>query len=167
MQNAVNTNKALNDAKLAVIGNVVGGFTGSNPGQFPCSENIPSIGTANEGQASGTCSNTMVSVGRFAWRTLGTGDLRDGNADKLWYVLSPGFRVSPINSDNIPALNLDGVQNQAIAILFSPGTILAGQSRPTPTATNAPNVMSYLDDDNNNGDNNFITGKLQNCSMIS
>lgn len=156
IQRSIDSTQALAEAKAAVIGNVVS--SGTNAGQFPCSENTSSIGTSAEGQAQGSCSNTLTSIGRFAWRTLGTGDLRDGNNDKLWYALSGGFQAEPVNSDTVGELAIDGVQNQAIAILFSPGVALSGQSRPTPTAPIAPVVTDYLETENSDGDKDFITG---------
>lgn len=156
IQRSVDSTQALAEAKAAVIGNVVSGQSGTSTGQFPCSEDTSSIGTSNEGQAQGSCSNTLTSIGRFAWRTLGTGDLRDGNNDKLWYALSAGFRTEPVNSDTVGGLAIDGVQNQAIVLLFSPGVALSSQSRPTASAV--PVVTDYLETENSDGDKDFITG---------
>lgn len=145
-------------AKEAVVGNVLTGQSGTSIGQFPCAEDTSLIGFSTEGQAKGNCSNTVSSTGRFAWRTIGTGDLRDGNNDKLWYALSEGFRAIPVNSDTVGKLSIDGLQNQAIAILFSPGVALSSQARTTPSAINAPIISDYLETENNDGDNDFITG---------
>lgn len=153
IQSDVYSIKALSEAKAAVIGNVI-----SSMGKFPCSEDVTLIGLATEGQASGGCSNAAVSVGRFAWRTLGTGELRDGSGAKPWYALSVGFRTVPVNSDTVGQLSIDGVQNQAIALLFSPGRPLSGQSRPIPTSSSAPVVADYLEAENSDGDRDFSTG---------
>ena len=158
IQQSVKSTQALAEAKAAVIGNVISGQSGTSTGQFPCSEDVALIGNVAEGQALGGCSNTVTSIGRFAWRTMGTGDLRDGNNDKVWYALSAGFRGAPINSDTISQLSLDGVQNQAVALLFSPGTVLPSQSRPTPTSSSPPVVSNYLETENSDADNDFITG---------
>lgn len=158
IQQSVKSTQALAEAKAAVIGNVISGQSGTSTGQFPCSEDVALIGNVAEGQALASCSNTVTSIGRFAWRTMGTGDLRDGNNDKLWYALSAGFRGAPINSDTISQLSLDGVQNQAVALLFSPGTVLPSQSRPTPTSSSPPVVSNYLETENSDADNDFITG---------
>ena len=157
IRSSVKSNQALEEAKAAIIGNV-SAQSGANVGQFPCSEDTSAIGFPTEGQVAPSCSNTSVSIGRFAWRTMGTGDLEDGNSDKLWYALSAGFRTTPINSDSIGRLAINGLQNQAIAILFSPGIILSSQSRPTPTSSSPPIVNAYLDGENNDGDVDFITG---------
>lgn len=158
IQQSVKSTQALAQAKAAVIGNVVSGQSGASVGQLPCSEDVTLIGNVAEGQALGSCSNTVTSIGRFAWRTMGTGDLVDGNNDKLWYALSASFRAVPVNSDTIGQLSVDGAQNQAIAILFSPGAVLPSQSRPTPTSSSAPIVTAYLETGNSDGDKDFITG---------
>ena len=148
----------LAEAKTAVIGNVVSGGSGASFGVFPCSEDTAKIGLATEGEAGTSCSNTTVSIGRFAWKTLGNGVLMDGNADKLWYALSSGFRTAPINSDNVGMLSVNGIQNEAIALLFSPGTALSSQSRSMPTVVSPPVVSDYLETENSDGDQDFIAG---------
>ena len=157
IQQSVKSARVLAEAKEAILGYVVSGKSATGTGVFPCSEDTSSIGSSNEGQ-SYNCSNNATSIGRFAWRTMGVGELTDGNNDKLWYALSVGFRAVPINSDTIGQLSIDGTQNQAIAILFSPGTVLSTQSRPTPTFANAPIVSAYLEAENSDGDQDFITG---------
>jgi hypothetical protein len=147
----------LAEAKAAVIGDVVSGGSGSGLGVFPCSEDTTKIDLSTEGEAK-NCINTDVNIGRFAWKTLGTGILQDGNADKFWYALSPGFRAAPINSDSVGALSVNGLPNQAIAIVFSPGVSLTSQLRPSPTVTSPPVPADYLDTENGDNDSDFITG---------
>ena len=148
------TTNALAQAKEALIGYA----TNNNiPGQLPCPEQTSLIGTATEGSASGSCSNTVPTIGRLPWRTLGIGPLLDGNGDLLWYVLSPGFHSTPINSDTQAKLTVDGSPNSAVAIIFSAGSPINGQARTTPTNTSPPNVTQYLDLSNNDGNNTFIT----------
>lgn len=142
---------ALAEAKTALIGWSVSGL----PGQLPCPEDTAFIGTEDEGTASEDCTSVLPAVGRLPWRTLGLPDLRDGNGEQLWYVISPGFRDTPINSTNIGQLNVNGVSNRAVALIISSGTILAGQNRPVPAAGSPPLVLNYLDLTNNNGDNDF------------
>lgn len=138
------TTEALEEAKAAIV---AWSLMQTVPGRLPCPEDTAAIGTANEGQeASGSCSNSQPSVGRLAWRTLGLGDLRDGNGDRLWYVISPGFRNSPINSDTTPQITADGAQ--AAAIVFSAGPALGTQSRPVPSAGSPPIASDYLDTPN-------------------
>lgn len=154
------TAKALHEAKIALIGwAVLRGTTGQPgmPGQLPCPEDTTLIGTINEGSALANCTSALPVIGRLPWRTLRLGDIRDGNGDKLWYALSSGFRVAPINATTNGQLNVDGTPNAAVAIIFSAGAILTGQNRPIPTSVSAPLITDYLDLTNNNGDINFAS----------
>jgi len=148
------TAAALAEAKNALLGWSV---SQGKPGLLPCPEDTTLIGTANEGLALANCNSPLPVVGRLPWRTLGLGDIRDGNIDKLWYALSTGFSdvTAPINSGTTAQINVNGIPNAAIAIIFSPGTILAGQNRPMPTSISPPQVADYLDLTNNDGDINF------------
>lgn len=139
------TTEALALAKAAVIAE---SLSSTNPGRLICPEDTTVIGTPLEGQARGACSNTALTIGRLAWRSLGAGDLRDGDGNALWYVYSPGFQASPINTDTPAQLLLDG--RAMVAIIFSPGPTLTGQNRPAASAI--PNVTAYLDGENANGD---------------
>lgn len=96
------TSKALMDAKSALLGWSV---LQNTPGQLPCPEDTSLIGLPTEGQAKTSCS--LPAIGRLPWRTLGLGDIRDGNGDKLWYVISSGFRTPPI-TNYLEASNSDG-----------------------------------------------------------
>jgi hypothetical protein len=149
------TAKALYEAKTALLGWSV--LQGAPPGQLPCPEDIGKIGSAldEEGNSMTTCDSALPVVGRLPWKTLGLGDLRDGNGDKLWYALSSGLRNAPINSATVGQINVNGIPNAAVAIIFSPGMVLAGQNRLTPTAISPPLVMDYLDLTNNDGDSSF------------
>jgi len=147
------TSRALAEAKQAIIAWSVRNAT---PGQLPCPEDTNKIGFATEGEAMTTC-NTLSAIGRLPWKTLGLGDLRDGNGDRLWYAISSGFRTSPINSDSLAQLTVDGQSNAAVAIVFSPGSPIGSQSRTQPTNISPPNVGDYLDITNNDGDNIFIS----------
>ncbi len=145
------TAKALVEAKSALLGWSV---LQNNPGQLPCPEDTSLIGLPTEGQAKSSC--TLPAIGRLPWRTLGLGDIRDGNGDKLWYVISSGFRNPPINSNTLAQLAVDGTPNSAVAILFSVGIPLAGQSRPSSNLAPAA-VTQYLEGSNNDGDNTFVS----------
>lgn len=147
------TVNALAEAKEALIGRAASDST--TPGQLPCPENTALIGSPNEGQALGSC--TLPAIGRLPWKTLGLGDLRDANGDKLWYALSDGFRTPPLNSDTPALLTVDGVTNKAVAIIFSPGPPINGQSRPDPTSSTPPDVNQYLELSNNTGSNTFVS----------
>lgn len=151
-QAELTTGQALSEAKTAILGWSV---TRNNPGQLPCPEDTSKIGELTEGQAQTSC--TLPAIGRLPWKTLGIGDIRDGHGDKLWYAISNGFRVKPINSSTLAQLSVDGTPNAAVAIVFSSGTPINGQNRAVATSTSPPDVSQYLELDNNNGDTNFIT----------
>jgi hypothetical protein len=148
------TATALAEAKVALIGWAAKQSTLTQLGQLPCPEDIALIGSATEGTAKSAC--TLPAIGRLPWRSLGLGDLKDGNGDQLWYAISPGFRSTTINSDTPAQLTVDGVAGSAVAIVFSPGSPL-GQTRPIPTNTIPPDVTQYLELSNNDGDNTFVT----------
>ena len=141
---------ALAEAKTALIG---WSASQNTPGILPCPEDVSLIGTPNEGSSKSSC-NSLPSMGRLPWKTLGIGDLRDGNGDKLWYVISNGFRASPINLNSLSQLTVDNQQQAAVAIIFSPGLALEGQNR---SAANSTNVHYYLDLINSSGNNGFVT----------
>lgn len=145
------TAAALAEAKTALIG--WSASRSSTPGQLPCPEDLNLIGLPTEGTAASSC--TLPAIGRLPWKTLKVGDIRDGYDEKLWYVISNGFRTQPINSSISQAqLTIDGVPNSAVAIIFSPGPPLAGQVR---TASSPPLIANYLDGSNNDLDNQFVT----------
>jgi hypothetical protein len=147
------TADALAQAKEALIGRAASDST--MPGRLPCPEDTSLINSINEGQALSSC--TLPAIGRLPWKSLGLGDLRDGNGDKLWYVLSAGFRSLPLNSDTPALLTVDGVSNLAVAIIFSAGTPINGQSRPVPTSSTPPDRTQYLELSNNTGGNTFVS----------
>jgi hypothetical protein len=146
------TAKVLEDAKVALLG---WSATRDIPGQLPCPEDTSFIGSPTEGNEQSTC--TLPAIGRLPWRTLGLGDIRDANNDRLWYVLSPGFRDIPININSIAQLSVDGIPNSAVAIIFSVGTPLGSQSRSIPTSSSPPDVAQYLDLLNKAGTASFVT----------
>jgi hypothetical protein len=145
----------LNEAKNALLGwSVLQG----KPGILPCPEDATLIGSVNEGSALVSCNSAFPVVGRLPWRTLGLGDIRDGNGDRLWYAVSSGFSdvAVPINSLlPVAQINVNGTPVPMVAIIFSSGVILAGQNRPLPNAISPPAVAGYLDLTNNDGDINF------------
>ena len=155
------TAAALAEAKVAVIGWSASRYSTSGsytPGQLPCPEDLTLIGTANEGTAASNC--TLPATGRLPWKTLKTGDIRDGYGEKLWYAISTGFRTSPINSDTPANLTVDGIPGSAVAIIFAPGPALTGQTRPIPTSSSPPLVQNYLENENSLSsppNNKFVT----------
>ncbi len=131
--------------------------TEDNPGRLPCPEAPANFGNpAQEGIAAGNC--TLPAVGRLPWRTLGLETLVDAAGEPLWYAVSPGWALPSstatltLNSDSIGQLNVDGVANNAVAVIIAPGpamTVQAGgactawsQSRP---AAGPPDLRNYLE----------------------
>jgi hypothetical protein len=152
------TSKVLEEAKSALLG---WSAAQDSPGQLPCPEDVALIGSATEGVAQLTC--VLPAIGRLPWRTLGLGEIQDANNDKLWYVISDGFRTPPINTSSVAQLSVDGIPNSAVAIIFSVGRPLGSQSRPMPTASSPPNISQYLDLVNNAGTASFVsTGNANN-----
>jgi type II secretory pathway pseudopilin PulG len=91
-------------------------------------------------------------IGRFPWRTVGTGPLKDGNGECLWYVISSTHRqpdqdqTQPMNWDTLSQMEIvtttspesarlqirnASAHDRPIAIIFSPGPPLPGQNRAT------------------------------------
>lgn len=153
---------ALAEAKAALIGYAT---IHQRPGTLPCPD------TNNDGT---TDTNGNVScysnIGRLPWKSLGLGDIRDGNGDRIWYSLSSNFAAVPsgliINSDDtvgllnvcpeigcgdaspippVPNAPLP-IFNQQVAIVFSSGGVLAGQSR-VEGVDPEPNPAMNVDDD--------------------
>lgn len=150
-----NTAAALAEAKAALIGAAL--IDSSVPGRLPCPEDTTKIGTALEGDARASCTTDAQRIGRLPWRTLGIGKLVDGHGEPLWYAVSSGFRSAPINSETIPQLNVNGVANAAVAIIFSAGPVLAGQNRSVVTSASPPVQSNYLDVGNSDANATFFT----------
>lgn len=156
------TDTALNQAREALLGYAVR-FREANPdsanipiymyGYLP----LPDLGISRNNNISctdegcdaanfaGNIANMTV-IGRFPWRMLGTGPLRDGNGECLWYIVSGSHQriqqITPMNWDTLGQLDLvvaNGTtamqgalataHDRPIAILFSPGPPLPGQDR--------------------------------------
>lgn len=160
------TSAALVQARDALLGRAVS--DDNMPGSLPCPD------TDDDGSSELLSGNDCPSyIGRLPWRTLKLPDLRDGNAERLWYALSPAFRdddsAEPLNSNTKGTLlvySADGVTPQtetgysAVAVLFSPGSAVGSQVRSTTAEKNS--ASNYLD--TANGRNNataagpFIAG---------
>lgn len=106
-------------------------------------------GCAQEGcdaaDFAGNGANVSV-IGRLPWRTLGIPPLRDGNGECLWYAVSGSHQrihqASPMNWDTpghfdivvangtaALASTLASAHERSVAVVFSPGPVLAGQDR--------------------------------------
>ena len=200
------TNEALTQARDALLGYVIR-FRELNPqtttnalvevyGYFP----LPDLGSARNLNNVGPCAGNLEGcealnfagnganvtvIGRFPWRTLGTGPLRDGHGECLWYALSGSHQriqqASPMNWDTLSQFNIviaDGTaamksaiasaHDQPVAVIFSPGPPLDGQNR-SPSTTDLSlvtecggnyTVSNYLDPGTQllGGVTNYFTG---------
>jgi type II secretory pathway pseudopilin PulG len=134
------TAAALAQAKQALIGRAVS--DDNRPGSLPCPDAVTDIvgNVPDDGVADLFIGNDCPTyIGRLPWRTLGLPDLRDDAGERLWYALSNNFRddmsAGPLNSDTqgnrtvyteSSAVTITG---QAVAVIFAPGAIVAGQVR--------------------------------------
>ncbi|MCX8017505.1 MAG: hypothetical protein N2690_06370, partial [Rhodocyclaceae bacterium] len=119
---------------------------------------LPDLGTSKNTNAgcpwegcdatlSGSALNKTV-VGRFPWRLFGTGPLRDGHGECLWYAVSGSHqrvdKATPLNWDTLGQIDivasnetapdklrilLANPHDRPVAIVFSPGPPLPGQNR--------------------------------------
>ncbi|MDX8378648.1 MAG: hypothetical protein R8K48_01170 [Gallionella sp.] len=145
---------ALAQAKDALIGYAIT-YTETHPGTpskvagyLPCPDTAGTAEIGGEGAASGNCGAQNVSViGRLPWKTLNIPPLRGGNGECLWYVVSGTYKNNPptglMNWDTNGQLQVytaDGstlltpTDNQAVAIIFAPGTTTTGQNHAETTA---------------------------------
>lgn len=158
------TDAALAQAREALLGYALR-FRDANPdasnvpiymyGNLP----LPDLGSSRNNNVSciwegcdaanfvGNAPNTTV-IGRFPWRMLGTGALRDGYGECLWYIVSGSHQriqqSTPMNWDTLGQLDLvvangtaamqsllASAHDRPLAIIFSPGPPLPGQDRST------------------------------------
>jgi len=177
------TSDALTQAREALIGHAVRfrdeqlatGTAGLVYGYLPLpdlgSSRNNNTGCTEEGcDAANFAGNALniTAIGRFPWRTLGTGPLRDAHGECLWYAVSGGHqriqRGSPMNWDTLSQLDvvvangtvamvsaIASAHDRPIAVVFSPGPPLTGQDRST-SATDSVSecggnyvVANYLD----------------------
>lgn len=158
------TAAALAQAKDALIGYAIT-YAETHPGNvegyLPCPD-ISGTAIGGEGAAEGSCGAKNVSaIGRFPWKTLDLPVLRGGDNECLWYTVSGTYKYNQktdlMNWDTNGQLQVyasDGttlltpLDNQAVAVIFSPGTAAPGQNR---SGTTAPvcggnyTVSNYLD----------------------
>lgn len=148
----------LAQAKQALIGRAVADST--RPGSLPCPD-IDDDGSAESTVAyGGVCPNY---IGRLPWKTLGLPDLRDASGERLWYALFPAFRdhssAGLLDVDTKGGLTVyqdstaTVITAQAVAVIFAPGLVIAGQNRDPASANNPANYL-----DATGGVNNAIAG---------
>src|SRR4029453_14573189 len=147
------TAAALAQAKAALIGFAAGvnlAAGASPPGDSPC----PDRDDDGDADAVPGCDTAAFALGRLPWKTLGLPDLRDGDGERLWYVVSSsyknntrtscptGARAGFLNSDSRGKLTVrrsdgtvkhDGLNpdpwtpSGAIAVIIAPGALLQRQ----------------------------------------
>ncbi|GMR01524.1 MAG: hypothetical protein BMS9Abin19_0920 [Gammaproteobacteria bacterium] len=163
-ENQLRTIESLKKAKRALLAYAANypeqNPTVRGPGYLPCPD------SDNDGRSETGCNPAgVVSTGRFPWATVGTGDLRDGDSERLWYAVSEMFdytsspSVNKINSQTTGNLTLrdknnnilfDGTGgNAAVAVIIAPGASLVrddGIVQNRSPGTGDPNdPTNYLD----------------------
>lgn len=168
------TQAALAYAKDALIGYAItygDTHAGQVHGYLPCPDQA---GGNPEGSAEPTCGSQDVSqLGRLPWRTLDLGALRGGDGECLWYAVSGNYKNNPktglMNWDTngqIRVYDSDGTlltptDNQAVAVIFSPGMASSGQNRSGSAATICGGnytASNYLDE--KDGFNNALVSSI-------
>lgn len=199
------TNAALVQAREALIGYAVRfreyQMSTGNPdiiyGYLP----LPDLGSSRNNNAgcteegcdaanfAGNAPN-ITAIGRFPWRMLGTGPLRDSHGECLWYAVSGSHqriqRGNPMNWDSLSQLDaviangtaamtsaINSAHDRPIAVIFSAGPPLSGQDRgasATDTVTECGGnyaVGNYLDPvvaSDLGGLTNYLAGSTNNAS---
>ena len=177
------TAATLAQAKDALIGYAItyGDTHTTSPqvhGYLPCPD-TSGTDIGGEGAAAGICgAKDVSSIGRLPWRTLDLSPLRGGDNECLWYAVSGTYKNSPetglMNWDTNGQLQVyasDGTtlltpaDNQAVAIIFAPGSASPAQKRAgttTPSCGGNYTASNYLDNDTvHHIDNaNIATGKF-------
>lgn len=173
------------------------GTTGLAYGYLP----MPDLGTSRNNNSgcteegceaanfAGNGANVTV-IGRFPWRSLGTGPLRDSNGECLWYAVSGSHqriqRGTPMNWDTLGQMDIvtangtsamvsaiASAHDRPIAVIFSPGPPIADQNR-GPSATDSVTecggnytVSNYLDPQDSTqlaGITNYLAGSTNSAS---
>lgn len=142
------TASALAQAKEALIGYAItysDTHNGQVAGYLPCPDinGRDLAGNPAEGVADPSCGSQDISqIGRLPWKTLDLPPLRGGDDECLWYAVSGNYKNNPktglMNWDANGQFQIyaaDGASlltppdNQAVAIVFSPGIASPGQNR--------------------------------------
>jgi len=142
------TAKSLATAREALMAYAVSVPDSDRLGDLPC----PATSYAN-GQTAGSCNTSTSRVGYLPWKTLGLPELRDGTGAPLLYAVSNGFKYSSrtgvLNSDTAGEFTVSG--ENAIAIVFAPGTPIGSQDRSAATF----DVTNFLEGGNADGNTVF------------
>lgn len=142
------TMEVLKEAKAALINYAASQILqldNFQPGSLPCPDRN------DDGDAEGLCSSASARIGRFPWKSVGAGDLRDGSGERLWYAISSNFRhlsgTTVINSDTQGQLTITGSTpaSNVIAVIVSPGAALQGQDRDPTDSTKWNDQTNFLE----------------------
>ena len=159
------TMKALQKAKEALIGYTVSYpemvNSGFSPGHMPCPD---TNGNGSPNPPCGAKVSTTYPIGRLPWEFIGLDDIRDSSGERLWYAVSNNFKnnpkTEPMNSESSGQLLIDS-NTDIVAVIIAPGSPVCHQNRPT----NQNVVNQYLEDDNANNDQGFVTqGTTSSCN---
>ncbi len=158
------TAAALAQAREALIGYAITyaeTHSGNVLGYLPCPD-TSGTDLGGEGAAAGNCGAKNVSaLGRLPWKTLDLTPLRGGDNECLWYAVSGTYKYN-IKTDlmnwdtngQLQVYDSDGTtlltpaNNQAVAVIFAPGTAASGQDRSGTTAPECGGnytASNYLD----------------------
>ena len=138
------TSGALAQAREALVSYAVtygDTHTGQVHGYLPC----PDIdgkdisGNPAEGSTKLSCgAKNVSSMGRLPWKTLELPALHDGDGECLWYAIAGTYKHNPktdlMNWDSnglFEILDASGatIAQNVVAVVFTPGSALGGQSR--------------------------------------
>lgn len=165
-QHSNTTTAALAQAKHALISRAAS--DANHPGSLPCPDavtNIAGSNVPNDGVADLLAGQACPSmIGRLPWRTLGLPDLRDGDGERLWYMVAPAYQdsaakiINPGTAGQINGYDCSDQQYTAqvwpceqprataatawVAIVFAPGKAFGAQQR---DAGHAGDVAHYLE----------------------
>lgn len=135
--------EALAAARAALIGYAIS-YAETHPGEgygfLPC----PDDGNTGSTPIGACGARGTAAIGRLPWRTLGLPELRDGWGECLWFAVAGSAKHNPkplaLNWDSpgqFRPLTPEGdpqavaaADSLAIAVVFAPGPVRPGQTRP-------------------------------------
>ena len=130
---------------------------GAGPGHLPCAD-AKDTGDDDPGSPASSCKANKIGRLPTNWKTNGKKVIElypfaRTASRRFWYLPSSKYRYccgQNINPDEAGELRVDNIID-VIAVIIDPGPPLPGQTRPS------DNAADYLEDDNADGDENFVT----------
>lgn len=145
---AQRTAQSLATAREALMAYAASVSDSARLGDLPC----PATSYAS-GQTATSCDTAASRMGYLPWKTLGLPELRDGTGAPLLYTVSNVFKYSTrtgtLNSDTSGEFTVAG--ENAIAVVFAPGTPIGSQDRNAATFA----VANFLETENADNDAQF------------